>query len=137
MKRRCAALIVLLCAAGCLWRGYATIMAVHLDVLTQTAAKLCAVVQSGKGPAAEEMGEYIYPLKRAREFLGQFSNYAERRSYQRFSSLLDRYDAMVRAVDAARAAGGQAPVESAQLAAESDALHQQAAEIRADLQAGR
>jgi hypothetical protein len=137
MKCRCAALIVLFCAAGCLWRGYATIMTVHLDVLTQTAAKLCAVVQTGKGPAAEEMGEYIYPLKRAREFLGQFSNYAERRSYQQFSVLLDRYDAMVRAVDAARAVGRLAPEQSTQLAAERDALQQLAAEIRTDLQAGR
>jgi hypothetical protein len=130
-------LIALLCAAGCIWRGYATIMAVHLDVLTQTAAKLGAVVQAGRGPTAADMAEYDYPLQRAREFLRQFSNYAERRSYHQFGVLLDRYAEMVRAIDAARAAGHDLQAELAHLTAERDVLQQLAAEIRVDLQAGR
>ncbi|HXQ23644.1 MAG TPA: hypothetical protein VN812_18335 [Candidatus Acidoferrales bacterium] len=137
MTRRCAVLIGFLCAAGCVWRSYATIMGVHLDVLTQTAAKLCAVVQAGRGPTAEDMAEYDYPLQRAREFLGQFRGYSERQSYRRFAVLLDRYAALVREVDAARAAGRALQPELAHWTVEHDALQQLATEIRGDLQAGR
>ncbi len=128
--------LLLLAATGCLWRGYAAIMAVHLDVLTQMAAKLSAVVETKRGVTTEGMAEYTYPAKRAREFLQQFDSYRARRSYQQFSTLLDRYEALVRAVDAARAQGQQSSA-AAHAAAERDALQQLAAEIRADLQAGR
>ncbi len=125
--------LALTLVAGCLWRGYATILNVHLDVLTQTADKLCGVVQAGKGPKAEDMAEYVYPLQRAREFQRQFSNYRERRSYQDLDTLLDRYAALVRDVDAARAQGHDLQASVTRLTAERNALAQLAAQIRAEL----
>ncbi|MFI5395240.1 MAG: hypothetical protein ACHQ9S_06870 [Candidatus Binatia bacterium] len=136
MRRRLLALAVLLSLVGCLWRSYAEIMSVHVDVLTQTAAKLCTVVEAGKGPTAEDMAEYLYPLKRGREFLNQFSNYSDRQSYRQFSTFLDRYEAMVRAADAARAQGRE-PSELPRVSVEREALQHLAAEIRNELKAGR
>lgn len=127
---------LLLCAAGCLWRSYGTIMDVHLDVLTQTADKLYSVVESGRGPTAEGMAEYVYPAQRAREFLRQFASYSNRRSYQQFGVLVERYDAMVREVDAARSQGRLGSEGAARVKSEGDALHALAAETRAALQAG-
>lgn len=127
--------LLLVGAAACLWRGYAAIMAVHLDVLTQTAAKLCAVVESGRGPAAEAMAEYVYPAQRGRQFLRQFGSYRERASYRKFSALLDRYEALVHDVDALRAQGRVAPAEVPRLEAERAAVQQLAEEIRGALKA--
>ena len=135
MRQR-SVLLLVLCAAGCLWRSYGTIMEVHLDVLTQTADKLCSVVDSGRGPTAEGMAEYVYPAQRAREFMRQFSSYSERPSYKQFGVLVDGYEAMVRAVDAARSQGRLGADEAAHLKAERDALLATAVEIRSDLKAG-
>jgi transcriptional regulator with XRE-family HTH domain len=108
-------------------------LAVHLDVLTQTAAKLCAVVESGRGLTAEGMAEYVYPAQRAREFLRQFSGQNGRESYKQFATLVDRYASMVREVDAARATERDWKQVLPQLAAERDALEQLAIAVRADL----
>jgi hypothetical protein len=129
-------ILLLACAAGCLWRSYGAIMDVHLDVLTQTADKLNSVVESGRGPTAEGMAEYVYPAQRAREFMRQFSSYSSRRSYQQFGVLVDRYDALVREVDAARSQGRLGPEVVARVKDESDALRALAAETRGALQAG-
>jgi hypothetical protein len=129
-----ASLIVVLCVSSCIWRSYGKILDVHLDVLTQTAAKLCAVVEAGRPLHTEDMAEYTYPSQRAREFLRQFSSYRERRSYQQLSALLDRYDVLVQGVDAARA---QQQVPDLQhLIQERDVLQRFADDIRADLRAG-
>ena len=129
-------IVLIICAAGCLWRGYGTIMEVHLDVLTQTADKLYSVVASGRGPTAEGMAEYVYPAKRAREFMRQFSGYSDRKSYQQFGVLLDRYEALVREVDAARAQRQLGPEDVSHLRSEREALYALAAEIRVQLKNG-
>ena len=136
MARRLMVLAMSLGAVGCLWRSYATILSVHLDVLTQTAAKLCSVVEAARGPTAEGMAEYTYPAQRGREFLRQFGSYRDRRSYQQFSVYLDRYEAMVRDVDATRAQGGEWHATLPRLIEQRDALVQLAARIRADLKTG-
>ena len=133
MRCRTVALVLLAVEAGCLWRGYATILSVHLDVLTQTASKLCAVVEARRGPSAEAMAEYVYPAQRGRQFLSQFSRYEARPSYQQFRTFLDDYERMVREVDADRAAGRAGPAILLRLTAERDALEQAAAEIRSAL----
>ncbi len=134
MHRRHLALAVLLCVTGCLWRSYGDILSVHLSVLTEMAAKLCAVVQAGKGPTAQGMAEYVYPLQRGREFLRQFDGYRNRQSYREFIRFLDRYEEMIHRLDAARAEGRLA-TELPQLLAERDTLQQLAAEIRNQLRA--
>ncbi len=136
MVRRLVVVTLCVWAAACLWRSYATILSVHLDVLAQTAAKLCSVVEAKRGPTAEGMAEYTYPAQRGREFLHQFSNYSGRRSYQQFAVYLDRYEAMVRDVDATRAQGGNWPAFLPRLTAQRDALVQLAGQIRADLKTG-
>jgi len=133
MKRWAVVSVLLLCVAGCLWRSYATILSVHVDVLTQTANKLYAVVEAGRGLSAEAMAEYVYPAQRGRQFLGQFSRYDGRLSYQKFRMFLDQYEVMVREVDADRAAGRDASVIMPRLTAERAALQALAAEIGADL----
>lgn len=130
------ALLLFACAASCVWRSYDTIMQVHLDVLTETADKLCSVVESGHGPTAEGMAEYVYPAKRAREFMRQFSGYRERKSYQQFGVLLDRYEALVHTVDAARAQQQLGPQVVSHLHSEREALDALAAEIRGQLKSG-
>jgi hypothetical protein len=135
--RRCVVLLLLACAASCLWRSYGTIMEVHLDVLTQTADKLCSVVESKRGLTVEGMAEYVYPAQRAREFLRQFSSYSDRRSYQQLGTLLDRYEALVREVDAARSQGRLGPSDAPHLNSERDALRALATEIREDLKNGK
>jgi len=132
MPRR-STLLALCMLAGCLWRGYAAIMTVHLDVLTQTAAKLCSVVESKRGLTAEGMAEYVYPAQRAREFLHQFDGQAGRQSYKQFTTLVDHYEAMVHAVDAARAANRDWVQMLPSLTAERQSLDQLAAEVRAAL----
>lgn len=134
MQRRAVVLVLFLASAGCLWRSYATILSVHVDVLTQTANKLCAVVEAGRAPSAEAMAEYVYPAQRGRQFLGQFSRYAARPSYQKFQRFLDEYETMVREVDADRASGRATPAMLPRLVAEHDVLQQHATEIRAALQ---
>jgi len=125
--------LVISAAAGCLWRGYATIMNVHLDVLTQTADKLCAVVESRRPLSAEGMAEYVYPAQRGREFLRQFGSYRARPSYRHFGELLDRYEALVRTVDALRAQGRDWQPELPRLTAERDAIRRLAEQIRGEL----
>jgi hypothetical protein len=127
---------MVVCVAGCLWRSYGAIMEVHLDVLTQTADKLSSVVASGRGPTAEGMAEYVYPAQRAREFMRQFSGYSDRKSYQQFGVLVDRYEALVREVDAARAQGRLGAEEASRLNSERDAVRGMADAIRVDLKSG-
>ncbi len=127
------ALAILL--SGCLWRGSGEILSVHLDVLTQTAAKLCAVVEAGRGPNAQELAEYVYPSQRGREFLRQFGGYAERPSYRHFAAFLERYEAMVHTADTARAEQ-RLSTELPRLISERDALQKLATDIRAEIKAG-
>jgi hypothetical protein len=103
--RRGFLIVTLLGFAGCPWRGYGAILAVHLDVLTQTANKLVAVAESGRGISAQGMAEYVYPAQRGREFLRQFRSYQTRDSYQQFAKLLDEYEALVHETDTTRAEG--------------------------------
>ena len=136
MLRRRVGLLLVCCLAGCLWRGYANIMGVHVDVLTEMAAKLCAMAEAGRGVSAEGMGEYIYPAQRARQFLQQFSGQSQRKSYHDFAALVDRYEAMVHDADTARAQGHSWHDELPRLQAARDALRQLGTQIRAELTAG-
>jgi len=137
-RRMCRrfAIVLVVCGAGCLWRSYGTIMQVHLDVLTETADKLCSVVESGRGPTAAGMAEYVYPAQRAREFMRQFNGYRDRKSYQQFGVLVDRYETLVHEVDAARAQRQLGPQDVSHLHSEREALYALAAEIRVQLKSG-
>ncbi len=126
MMRRVSVLFLLLMSA-CLWRSYEQILAIHLDVLTQTANKLGDVAASSQGPALG-MAEYAYPAKRARQFLQQFSKHNGRSSYAGLKAFLDRYERMLAEVDAARL-GEQ--IDGTRLRTEITALNEAATTIRA------
>lgn len=135
-RRGASAFLCLVIGTGvgsCLWRGYAAIMTVHLDVLTQTADKLCAVVESRRELTAESMAEYVYPAQRGREFLRQFDSYNARPSYRHFGELLDRYETLIREVDALRAQGRDWQPELPHLTAERDAIQRLAGQVRTEL----
>jgi len=137
MVRRLLVFATLCALTACLWRSYATILSVHLDVLTQTADKLCDVVESGRGPNAQAMAEYVYPAQRGREFLRQFESYHERSSYRQFGDFLDRYEALIQRVDGVRAAAGDWNATLPELRAQRDALRRLATAIRSDAATGK
>src|SRR5262245_41670651 len=100
--RRVAPLILLLVTPACLWRSYGDVMRVHLEVLESLADKAAGNVAAGQRPTSNDITELTYPLQRARQFAYQYRSDSERESYRRFIAALDRYQAMVDAIDAAR-----------------------------------
>ena len=102
MRRRSAFLLCLLLSA-CLWRSYDDILAVHVDVLLGMADKIVAKSEAGRRPTPNDLTELLYPLQRARQFAGQFRAQSGRGSYRAFGELLDRYEELVKKIDAARA----------------------------------
>jgi hypothetical protein len=52
---RIGLVILALAAGGCLGRGYARVMSVHVEVLESMARKLCAMAQGGQAPPTEAM----------------------------------------------------------------------------------
>lgn len=101
-RRRALVLLAVASVGGCLWRSYADVMRVHLDVLSSMADKVAGQAADGYRPTSSDVTELTYPLQRARQFAHQYRQYAERESYIRFITALDRYQALVEAIDAAR-----------------------------------
>jgi hypothetical protein len=102
VRRSRLAPLALALLAACLWRGYGDILRVHLDVLSGLADKAASKAAAGHRPSSNDVTELAYPLQRARQFLDQYRGEAERGSYQRFAAALERYQAFVEAIDAAR-----------------------------------
>ena len=94
--------VAVLACAGCLWRGYSRVMEIHVEVLDSMATQLCDMAHAGVAPAAEDMGQYVYPAERARQFSKYFAADAKRSSYVLFGQLVDRYESEVHLVDRAR-----------------------------------
>jgi hypothetical protein len=102
MRARLLSALLLVACTGCLWRSYSEVMRVHLDVLGGLADKAAFNAEHGARPTSNDVTELTYPLERARQFAYQYRSYAERESYRRFVTALDRYQALVETVDAAR-----------------------------------
>src|SRR5260221_14113345 len=98
MQARLWLVLALVLAPACLWRSYAEVMRVHLDVLSGLAEKVAYNTREGQRPASSDVTELTYPLQRARQFAYQYRSYAERESYRRFTAALDRYQALTEAV---------------------------------------
>ncbi|MGH7291837.1 MAG: hypothetical protein ACREJT_11545 [Myxococcota bacterium] len=77
-------------------------MRVHLDVLEGMADKAAGNAAAGRRPASNDVTELQYPLQRARQFAHQYRADEGRESYRLFVAALDRYQALVEAIDAAR-----------------------------------
>jgi len=133
MSRRWLLALALLC--GC-WRSYESILDVHLTVLLQMTDKLSGMAASGHTPTAADMVEFGYPAERGREFLRAFRNVSDRQSYKRFGDFLDRYEAMLRRVDAARVSEPAWHGEGQRMSADREVLGQLAADIRRELAHG-
>jgi len=102
MRARMLFVLALSLAPACLWRSYADIMRVHLDVLSELAEKATDNAESGQRPTSSDVTELTYPLQRARQFAYQYRSDGERESYRLFTAALDRYQAWADAIDAAR-----------------------------------
>jgi len=93
------------------------------------ASKLVSLVEAGRPPAVEAMGEYVYPAKRAEDFLKSYASYSEYSSYQALQQMVVRYDALVQRVDAGRAAGIDWNNEIDALRTEDNEIHRLAADV--------
>jgi hypothetical protein len=94
--------VISLLANACLWRSYEEIMTVHLEVLSSMMAKTIDGSVPMHRPSASDVAELQYPLRRARQFTGQYDKQHERPSYQAFVALLDEYERFVEAIEQAR-----------------------------------
>lgn len=133
MHARLWLLLALVLAPACLWRGYADVMRVHLEVLSGFAEKLAYNTRAGQRPTSNDVTELTYPLQRARQFAYQYRSDAARESYQRFTVALDRYQALVEAVDAARGDESRWAAERPQLTAQYEAWRTAAEAVHAAL----
>jgi hypothetical protein len=116
MRARLLLSLLLLLLPACLWRSYAEVMRVHLEVLSQLAAKAADNARAGHRPTSNDVTELTYPLQRARQFTHQYRSYAERDSYRLFVAALDRYQALVEAIDRARGDEARWTAEQPQIA---------------------
>lgn len=66
-------------------------------------AKAVESAAGGRRAGPNEVAELLYPLRRARQFAGQYESRRERESYRAFGELLDLYQDFVESIDAARA----------------------------------
>ncbi len=133
MQARLWLVLALVLAPACLWRSYAEVMRVHLDVLSGLAEKVAYNTREGQRPASSDVTELTYPLQRARQFAYQYRSYAERESYRRFTAALDRYQALTEAVDAARGDESRWAAERPRLAVQYEAWCAAAEAARAAL----
>lgn len=82
----------LLMAAGCFSRRYPRVMERHLEVLTLYAAKLATLAEDGQTVAAQDWGEFTYPLERAQQFARVAEQHVpDRASLASFRLVLERY----------------------------------------------
>jgi len=81
---------------------YEKVIAVHVDVLSEMTNKATGLATLGKRPSPNDLTELMYPLERARQFIGEYRDESERPSYQRFVAAVDAYEALVMAIDAQR-----------------------------------
>ncbi len=123
-------LLLVVVTPACLWRSYADVMRVHLDVLSGMAEKAAYNAQSGHRPTSNDVTELTYPLQRARQFAYQYRGYADRESYRRFAAALDRYQALTDAIDAARGDDARWAAERTRLGAPFEAWRAAADEVR-------
>jgi hypothetical protein len=131
-----ALVLVLLIAPACVWRSYADVMRVHLDVLSGLAEKAAFNAGRGRRPSSNDVTELTYPLQRARQFAYQYRSYADRESYRLFEVALDRYQAFAEAIDGARGDQARWAAERATVEARHRAWVAAAADARAALDRG-
>lgn len=121
---------------ACLWRSYGEVMRVHLDVLSSLSEKAMANAEAGKRPTSNDVTELTYPLQRGRQFEYQYRGYADHESYRLFVVALDRYQALIEIIDAARGDAARWTAAQTQVAAAYDAWRRAAEQVGAALARG-
>jgi len=106
LRRTVWALFLLVVVSSCLWRGYARVLSIHVDVLLGMVGKMAWKVEAGVAASPNDVTELLYPLERAREFEARYRGDDAPRSLRLFGVLLNRYDLFVRHVDRTRADAG-------------------------------
>jgi hypothetical protein len=137
MRAWLLSLLLLVAGAGCLWRSYAEVMRVHLVVLAGMADKAAFNAEHDVRPSSNDVTELTYPLERARQFAYQYRSYAERESYRQFVAALDRYEALVKVIDAARGDAARWNSERVKVAALNTAWQEVAQQTRTALERER
>jgi len=81
---------------GCFSRRYPRLMETHLEVLSLYASKLVALAQDERTVAAQDWGEFTYPLERAQDFARvATAHYPDRASLKSFETVVAGYAALV------------------------------------------
>jgi len=119
---------------GCWRQSYERVMGVHVEVLESLAEKLCELAEARRRPAPEEMGEFVYPLRRARQFQRYFAEDGGRPSFRLFDQLLADYGDLVQRVEAARVAAASWEREREALCGARDGIRARAEYVRQALQ---
>lgn len=136
VRALCAVVALAGFGQGCLWRSYAEVMRVHLDVLSSLSEKAMVNAEAGRRPTSNDITELTYPLQRGRQFEYQYRGYADRESYQLFVVALGRYQALTETIDAARGDAARWSAEQPRVAAAYDAWRRAAEQVRAALARG-
>lgn len=123
-------LSLLLAGGGCYWLKYGKLMRTHVDLLLSMAKKMSDLLEDRRVITPTMMGEFSYPLERARDFVRIVRPYyAERQSLQAFQRFLTAYAELVQETDRLR-------LQSADLTAfykRVDALREHGARVKAIL----
>ncbi|MBY0277626.1 hypothetical protein K2Z84_20015 [Candidatus Binatia bacterium] len=94
--RAMTVVLVSLVVAGCFAHRYPGLLERHLEVLGLYADKLQTLAEDDRTVAAQDWGEFTYPLQRAREFEHvAASRYPERASLKAFQRALEAYAYLV------------------------------------------
>lgn len=125
-------LVLVLVLSGCFWRGYERVTEVHLQVLESMTTKLCALTE-GPPPASEGMGEFVYPLKRARELQRDYASRSGRPSYGEFGAVVDAYERLVQEFDRARVSAAAWSAAAPAVCEQSRSLSRRIAAVREQL----
>jgi hypothetical protein len=135
MSRRAAWGFLLLSffSSSCLWRGYARVLSIHVDVLTGMVDKTAWKVEEGRQLSPNDVTELLYPLQRGRQFEQRFRAADAPPSLRLFAVLLRRYDQFARRVDRTRADAGAWRLARVPLLRRATKLRRIAALVRAQL----
>ncbi len=88
---------------GCYWLKYEKLMHTHIELMQAMTDKMSRLLEDNDAMTPTMMGEFLYPLERARDFSRIVAGrYADRPSLTAFNRLLDVYESLVTEADRLR-----------------------------------
>ncbi len=125
-------------AAGCYTSSYRKELAANTDLISQLGDKLSDYCRAGflignRPVSSEEMGEFYYALKKAREFSAMTASRSTLKSHRDFDAMLSKYEDFLRSGDEYRLSGARNPARLDILMRQHQAVASAAAKVHADL----